>query len=79
VRTIRGQVGPEPEGQIFAMALSPDGRWLAVAGWMASEHGVRSKDVGDIRLYDFATGELKALLKGHEGVVNVVNALFTRQ
>src|SRR5580704_1985470 len=60
VRTIRGQVGPGREGKIFAMALSPDGRWLAVGG--------RIREPGlvpvPIRLYDFATGELKALLKG---------------
>jgi WD40 repeat protein len=65
VRTIRGQVGPGHEGKIFAMALSPDGRWLAVGGFMAPGYGVRDEDVGDIRLYDFASGELKALLKGH--------------
>ena len=32
IRTIRGQVADGPEGKIFAMALSPDGRWLAVGG-----------------------------------------------
>ena len=34
VRTIRGQSGPGDEGKIYAMALSPDGRWLAVGGWL---------------------------------------------
>ena len=34
VRTVRGEIGPSFEGQIFAMALSPDGRWLAVGGWL---------------------------------------------
>ena len=33
VRTIRGQSGPGQEGKIYAMALSPDGRWLAMGGW----------------------------------------------
>src|SRR5262249_11140994 len=33
VRTIRGQVGPGPEGTINTIALSPDGRWLAAGGW----------------------------------------------
>src|SRR5262245_3451851 len=45
VRTLRGQVGAGDEGRIFAMALSPDGRWLAAAGQMAvpgqGEQGVR--------------------------------------
>jgi WD40 repeat protein len=48
VRTIRGQVGPGDEGKIYAIALSPDGHWLAVAGWMAPGHGVRDEDKGDI-------------------------------
>ena len=34
VRTIRGRSGPGNEGKIYAMALSPDGRWLAVGGWI---------------------------------------------
>lgn len=64
IRTIRGQVGPGEEGKIFALALSPDGRWLAAAGWTAA-HGSRTPCCGDIRLYDFASGELRALLRGH--------------
>ncbi len=70
VRTIRGESGPGSMGQIFAMALSPDGRWIAAAGWMAEGHGVRDEAVGDIRLYDFKSGELRALLRGHTDVVN---------
>jgi WD40 repeat protein len=69
IRTIRGQVGPGHEGKIFAMALSPDGRWLAAAGWMDSTIAT-TPCCGDIRLYDFATGKLVALLKGHTAVVN---------
>jgi WD40 repeat protein len=69
VRTIRGQVGPGDEGQIYAMALSPDGRWLAAGGFMAPEFGVRAVEVGIIRLYDFATGKLVTLLKGHTNSV----------
>jgi WD40 repeat protein len=66
VRTIRGQVGPGLEGAIYSMALSPDGRWLAAGGWTHKECPGRC---GDIRLYDFATGKLTALLKGHTNVV----------
>jgi WD40 repeat protein len=60
VRTIRGQVRAGPEGELYAMALTRDGQWLAVGGWEESDA---------IRLYDFASGELKALLKGHSNVV----------
>ncbi|HEC85376.1 MAG TPA: WD40 repeat domain-containing protein, partial [Thioploca sp.] len=60
VRTLRGQIGVGPEGKIYAMALSPDGRWLAAGGY-PSRWG--------IRLYNFASGQLVALLKGHTNVV----------
>jgi WD40 repeat protein len=68
VRTIRGQVGPGPEGKIYAMALSPDGRWLVAGGYAKG-------DDNDIRLYDFATGKLMALLKGHHD--SVVSLAFS--
>ena len=70
VRTIRGQSGPGMHGQIYAMALSPDGRWLAAGGFMAEGRSVKDEAVGDIRLYDFASGQLKALLKGHNNSVH---------
>ncbi len=66
VRTIRGLTGPGVVGKIYSMALSPDGRWLAVAGWTHPQCAGRC---GDIRLYDFASGELRALLKGHVDTV----------
>jgi WD40 repeat protein len=68
IRTIRGQVGVGDEGKINAMALSPDGRWLAAGGWM-DPATAKLPCCGDIRLYDFATSKLVALLKGHTSVV----------
>ena len=61
VRSIRGQVGLGDEGRIFTMALSPDGARLAVAGQLTAPAG------GDrqIRIYNFATGELVRVLTGH--------------
>ena len=64
-RNIRGQAGHGGEGQVYAMALSPDGRWLAVGG----NFGTGTQHQDDIRLYDFATGRLAALLKGHTNSV----------
>jgi len=69
VRTLRGQIGKGSNGKIYAMSLSPDGRWLAVGGWMHSECPGRC---GDIRLYDFNSGKIISLLKGH---VDAVTAL----
>jgi WD40 repeat protein len=42
-------------GKIFAIAASPDGSTLAVAG-----------EAGDINLYDVSSGRKTATLKGHE-------------
>ncbi len=73
IRNIRGEAGLGTHGLIYNAALSPGDRWLAVSGSMAPGYGQIDKDdIGDIRLYDFASGELKALLKGH---TNVVGAL----
>ena len=68
VRTIRGEIEPGNAGKVFALALSPDARWLAIAGWMDAS-GSYEPCCGDIRLFDFASGRLLALLKGHENLV----------
>ncbi|WP_321494300.1 caspase family protein [uncultured Desulfobacter sp.] len=61
VRKILGQVGPGNEGKIFAIALSPDGRWLAAGGYFLPDDA--------IRIYNFETGALHQVLKGHTNVV----------
>jgi WD40 repeat protein len=68
VRTFRGQAGLGNEGKVFTMALSPDGRWLAAAGWMR----VAQERVHSIRIYDFGTGQLVALLREHTSVVHAL-------
>jgi WD40 repeat protein len=66
VRTIRGQVGPGSDGKLYAIALSPNGKWLAVGGWTHQQCAGRC---GEVRLHDFATGKLVGLFKGHTNVV----------
>jgi WD40 repeat protein len=66
IRIIRGESAPGNWGTIYAMALSPDARWLAVSGYM---HGNDRAVASAVRLYDFANGKLVALLKGHTQVV----------
>lgn len=65
VRTIRGEIGAGDEGKINCLALSPDNRYLAVGGYFPG--GL--EDRGAIRIYDFESGELFGLLKGHRGAV----------
>jgi len=68
VRMIRGEVRGG-WGSIDTMALSPDGRWLAVGGRF---HAADRAMAAAIRLYDFASGRLETLLKGHEDLVSAL-------
>lgn len=65
-RTLRGQIEAGRAGMMTAAALSPpdaQGRqvWLAVGGHLAGEGGERYA----IRLHDYASGKVGALLDGH--------------
>jgi len=65
--TLRGQIGAELEGAIYAAALSPDGRMLAVGGnigWL--------ERIAHIRLFDLASGEMLGVLKEHTDVIHVL-------
>jgi WD40 repeat protein len=70
VRVLRGQIGSGAEGKIYAAALSPDDRILAVGGFMAHGFGIDDNKVGDVRLINFQTGEVIALLRGHNDIIN---------
>src|SRR5215831_1137334 len=69
VRIIRGEIAPGDWGTIYTLALSPDARQLAVAGYL---HGPDASLASAIRLYDFATGKMTALLKGHDNVIDAL-------
>ncbi len=68
VRTLRGEIGDSHHGKIFALAISPDDRFVAVGGWMAPADAERLC-CGDIRVFDFTTGRLVKRLQGHEGPI----------
>ena len=68
VRTIRGQIGLGNEGKTFAVALTPDGKTIAAAGYYGPGLGDQPP-YGDIRLFDRASGRLAGVLKGHEQAV----------
>ena len=55
-RTLAGHTG-----WVRAVAVAPDGSWLATAG-----------EDGSVRIWDPATGELRAVLTGHTGWVRAL-------
>lgn len=68
-RTLRGWIGPGPEGKLNALDVSPDGNRLSVGGWLKGTQA-GDKSLGAIRLLDARTGTVLGILKGHESVVN---------
>lgn len=62
LRTIRGYLGNGSDGKVFAVAVSPDGKTIAAGGYFGASLGDKPP-YGDIRLFDFATGKIKAVLK----------------
>jgi len=63
IRVLRPPIGPGDEGRLYAAALSPDGRTLAVGGW-----GLKDA-IGSIYLISVATGRIERVLKGHTNVI----------
>lgn len=62
-RQIFGQIGPGHEGMIYDIAISNDDRYIISGGWFGPNSG--DKPIGDIRLYNYTTGRLIRLYKGH--------------
>jgi len=63
LRVLRPPIGPGPEGELYAAALSPDGRTLAVGGY-----GLKDA-YGSIYLISTTTGRIERVLKGHTNVI----------
>jgi WD40 repeat protein len=60
-RKILGQIGAGSEGKIYAMALSPNEKFLAIGGYL--ENHV-------IRIYNYNSGELLKVLQSHKDAVS---------
>src|SRR5271166_4034215 len=63
IRVLRPPIGPGDEGMLYAAAVSPDGRTLAVGGY-----GLKDA-IGSIYLISTTTGRIERVLKGHTGVI----------
>ena len=70
VKEFKGQIGPGAEGMVYTVDVSPNGKWLAVAGWMGKDD--ESENLGDIRIYNYQTGKMRKRLKWHEDAVRTV-------
>jgi WD40 repeat protein len=68
IQTIRGQIGEGHAGKLFTVAISPDSRFLATAGWIDHPDDAAAC-CGAIRLYDFRSGRLLRILAMHKGTV----------
>jgi WD40 repeat protein len=65
LRTIRHPIGSGQEGRLFALALSPDGRTIAVGGWTGWEWDGKAS----VYLFDADTGRLTHRLDGLPNIV----------
>jgi WD40 repeat protein len=63
IRTLRPPIGPGNDGKVYAVALAPDGSWIAAGGWHKS---------GDhhIFVFDKATGSVVTRLGPLPNVIN---------
>lgn len=64
VRTLRPPIGAGNDGKVYAVAIAPDGAWVAAGGWTAS--GVRHF----VTIFDAATGRVTARLGPLPNVIN---------
>jgi len=71
-RKILGQIGAGMEGKIYAIALSPNEKFLAIGGFLGSYTGKKAREDEEahkIRIYNYQTGKLLKVLKSHKNVV----------
>lgn len=66
LRVFRPPIGPDNEGKLFAVAISPDGGTVATSGWtqIGGEKG------HTVYLFDRASGRMTGRLQGAGNIVN---------
>jgi WD40 repeat protein len=65
LKTYRVPIGAGNEGKLYSVAISPDGEWVAGAGYTAFEWDKK----GSIYLFNRASGQLVQRLSGLENVI----------
>jgi DNA-binding beta-propeller fold protein YncE len=65
LKVLRPPIGPGNEGKLFAVAISPDGGTVAVAGWTGVDWSGRAQ----VYLFDRQSGHLNSRLGGLPDVV----------
>ena len=68
VRTLRPPIGPGQEGRIFAVAISPDAKTIACAGWT----GMSWDGKFSIYLFNRLSGQLENRISGLEASVSTL-------
>jgi len=68
-RKILGEIGRGDDGKIFAIALSPNEEFLAVAGFIKLKRE-KSDFPYYIRIYKYKTGKLLKILEAHKDTIN---------
>ncbi len=68
LNTLRVPMDEGHEGQLFALAVSPDGKWVAAGGWT----GWDWEGKGSIYLFDVASGDLVRRLGGLDETVGAL-------
>ncbi|MGV6862133.1 MAG: caspase family protein [Putridiphycobacter sp.] len=71
INEFRGEIGPGNEGMIYTLDISPNQKYIAVAGWFGKND--ESEKLGDVRIYDYETGKIYRVLSSfHANVVRCV-------
>jgi WD40 repeat protein len=69
LRVLRIPIGPGIEGAIFAMAVSPDERWVAVGGCHGCTGFWSGEDAHLLFVLDVRTGRIAGIGQGHRGPI----------
>ncbi len=64
LRTLRVPIGPDKEGQLYAVAISPDGSTVALGGWTSA-----ADESENIYFFDRASGRLTGRVAGLPNVI----------